>query len=176
MISSAATSETMPQKLRPRGRRLASTGLEETQERAKEEESVGVNALAGGMELKATSDAIHGTSIEDRLMVREEVCGETLYAHSIASCRRPLIMRVGVLGISTYKSCIMGITGFCHNLCRPLEVRACPFHPQLAADEAFRWWGFDVSLTKWAGLSQPAHSILSWLRAKHSQGGVSRPL
>ena len=60
MISSAADLETMPLKLRPKGRRLASQGLEESQEGAAHEEPAGIEASTGGMELEATSGAIHG--------------------------------------------------------------------------------------------------------------------
>ena len=60
MISSAANLETMPRKLRPRDRRLASQGLEESQEGATHEEPPDVEASAGGMEVKAMSVAIHG--------------------------------------------------------------------------------------------------------------------
>ena len=64
----------MPQKLRPRGCRLPSQGLEKSQEGAMQEESVGVEASTGGMELEATSDAIHGTLTVNQQMVKEEVC------------------------------------------------------------------------------------------------------
>ena len=60
MISSAADLKTMPRKLRPRGRRLASQGLEESQEGATHEEPPRVEASAVGMEVEATSVAIHG--------------------------------------------------------------------------------------------------------------------
>ena len=87
MISSAAELETMPRKLRPRGRRLASQGLEksqegaalasqgleESQEGAAHDDPAGVDASAGGMELEATLGAIHVALIGNQQMVWVEV-------------------------------------------------------------------------------------------------------
>ena len=74
MISSTANLETMPRKLRPRGRRLASQGLEESQEGATHEEPPGVEASAGGMEVEATSGAIHGALKGNLQLVWMKAC------------------------------------------------------------------------------------------------------
>ena len=78
MISSVAKLETMPRKFRPRGRRLASQGLEESQEGAAHEDPAGVKASAGGMELEATLGAIHVALIGNQQMVWVEVCTLTM--------------------------------------------------------------------------------------------------
>ena len=82
MISSAADLETMPRKLRPRGCRLVSQGLEESQEGTAHKDAAGVEASAGGMELEETSGAIQGTLtgnlqlvwMEDRTLIMQ--CGD----------------------------------------------------------------------------------------------------
>ena len=78
MISSAAELETMPRKLRPRGRQLASQGLEESQEGAAHDDPAGVDASAGGMELEATLGAIHVALTGNQQMVWVEVCTLTM--------------------------------------------------------------------------------------------------
>ena len=60
MICSTAKLEAMPRKLRPRGRRLASQGLEESQDRAVQEDAAGVEASTRGMEPEKSSAAIQG--------------------------------------------------------------------------------------------------------------------
>ena len=60
MICSAAKLEAMPRKLRPRGRRLASQGLEESQDGAAQEDVAGVEAFARSMEPEESSAAIQG--------------------------------------------------------------------------------------------------------------------
>ena len=78
MISSAAELETMPRKLRPRGCRLASQGLEESQKGATHNDPAGVDASVGGMELKATLGAIHVALTGNQQMVWVEVCTLTM--------------------------------------------------------------------------------------------------
>ena len=74
MISSAAKLEAMPKKLRPKGRRLASQGLKESQDRAAQEDVAGVEASARGMEREESLAAIQGALTRNLQLVWMEGC------------------------------------------------------------------------------------------------------